>query len=410
MSSTSSAFWSFKFFEFDSGKYLIKDLSSSNQETLKKRLDLLQQEILNQKSKNSQIDLQIIIQGSESQVPNPPGFETPGSLANTRSKELENYIKVNYPVIRDNVSNFSIKPSIIGLESWNPPPGSTITQISELAGLEKYKKDQFVSISLLTYVPPPAKTPNVCTYTEFTPVRIKTDVEPENIKDPKRRPTPFLTYQQEYSIGEELKDGGLFTITFNPYYYPDALKVEIINKDRAITQTGFIPLFVIDLNGAPGESDGFFRRSVLQPFLNKYPLFPTSEIWNYLPKIPKNNISAWEQNYPTNTPNMFKVDIPESEKPKQFPNPLYRPFNQSSIFGKNYKNIEYPAFNYGIKNDFFNPNNNLVVSPDITEENSKYYKSLTFELNADEKFVKIYTYGFVKDTVLDFKAKCEAKN
>lgn len=403
--------WTTKVFEFDSGKYLVKDLPILNQTELKKRLDLLKIEVLKYKDKN--YTLKIVIQGSESQVPNPTGFETQGSLALARSNELVTYIKDNYPDIVNNVNEFQVLPSIIGLEPWNPPPGSTLQQVNELKGLEKYKKDQYVKIDLVsTLTPPVIKIPNFCDNINFTPVRTKSEVEPENIVV-NGKPTPFLLYQKEYFLGSDFTEGGTLEIIFNPYYYPDALKIEVINKNKTITQTGFIPLFVLSLDGAPGEGQGFFRRSIFNPLIEKYLRFPNAELWKYLPKIPKNNIEAWKNNYPSNTPNMFDVFPelpPEKLNEKYGPNQLNRPVSYGSSFAKNYQSVEYPAFNYGSKNEFINPNNDPVIQPLVTYEDGNYYKKIIFNISPDEEFVRLSAYGFVKDTVLDFKVRCTRRN
>jgi len=411
MASPNDNLWTTKVFEFDSGKYLIKDLPISNQTELKKRLDLLKIEVLKYKGKN--YTLKIVIQGSESQVPNSAGFEVRGSLALARSNELVTYIRDNYPDIVNNVNEFQVLPSIIGLEPWNSPSNSTLQQINELKGLEKYKKDQYVEINLVSLLPPPViKIPNFCDNINFTPVRVKSEIEPENIII-NGKPAPFLLFQKEYPLGSNFTEEGTLEIIFNPYYYPDALKVEVINKNKQVTQTGFIPLFVLSLNGAPGEERGFFRRSVFNPLIEKYIRFPNATIWKYLPKIPKNNIEAWKNSYPSNTPNMFEVSpelSPEQLTKKYGPNQLDRPVSYTGTFAKNYQSVEYPAFNYGAKNEFINPDNDPIVQSLVIYGDGNYYKKLIFDISPDEELVRLSAYGFVKDTVLDFQVRCTRRN
>jgi hypothetical protein len=408
MASTDTILWNTKVFEFDSGKYLVKDLSERNQTELKKRLDLLQIEVLKYKKQN--YTLKITIQGSESQVPNPDPYKLPGSLALARSNELSTYIRSNYPDISNNVKDFQVLESLIGLETWNPPQNSTLQQVNELKGLEKYKKDQFIKIDLISSSIPIKRDPlpQFCDNINFTPVRAKSDVEPELITV-NGKPAPFLLYQKDYSLEKDLKEGGELEIIFNPYYYPDALKVEIINSDKIITQTGFIPLFVLSLDGGPNDGPGFFRRSNFNPLIEKFSRYPEAIIWKYLPKIPKNDLNTWKQSYPSNTPNMFDVS-PELSKEelnnKYGPNPLNRPLSYGSNFVKNYQSIEYPAFNYGIKNEFYNPSNDPIIQPVVVSENGNNYKKLVFNISPEEIYIKISAYGFVKDTVFDFKARC----
>ena len=99
---------------FTSGKHEISDIDQS-------QIDSIINDVLSFIKDNPNKKYVINIVGSESLVPNPAGFETPGSLAEERVKNIVNYIKNNLGEYKDLVE-FKTE-SIWGGPEWDTEKG-----------------------------------------------------------------------------------------------------------------------------------------------------------------------------------------------------------------------------------------------------------------------------------------------
>jgi len=99
---------------FASGKHKINDIDQS-------QIDSIINDVLSFINDHPNKKYVINIEGSESLVPNPAGFETPGSLAEERVKNIVNYIKNNLGEYKDLVE-FKTE-AIWGGPEWDTEKG-----------------------------------------------------------------------------------------------------------------------------------------------------------------------------------------------------------------------------------------------------------------------------------------------
>jgi len=99
---------------FASGKHKISDINQS-------QIDSIINDVLSFINDHPNKKYVINIEGSESLVPNPAGFETPGSLAEERVKNIVNYIKNNLGEYKDLVE-FKTE-AIWGGPEWDTEKG-----------------------------------------------------------------------------------------------------------------------------------------------------------------------------------------------------------------------------------------------------------------------------------------------
>jgi hypothetical protein len=101
-------------------------------------------------------NFKFVISSGESQVPNPPGFEERGSLADARANVLMNYLKQILPKILGKTPEIVKTPPVIGSTPW-------IENRSDKND-EKYKLEQFVKLNIIikteTNKPPQVKIEN----------------------------------------------------------------------------------------------------------------------------------------------------------------------------------------------------------------------------------------------------------
>lgn len=100
---------------FASGRYKIEDIDQS-------QIDSIVKDIISFIKKYPNQTYEINIIGSESKVPNPTGFEEPGSLATARIKTIINYIGNELGEFRERVKFVPNKP-LVGGPEWDSNKG-----------------------------------------------------------------------------------------------------------------------------------------------------------------------------------------------------------------------------------------------------------------------------------------------
>jgi hypothetical protein len=356
--------YSTRLYNFDSGLYGLRDLSQTNRNDLVRVFNEIQRQL---QTSTTLTKFEIIIQGGESLVTNPPGFEQRGSLANARSETIKQFIQQEYPDIYNSPkvgpNRIKISPSIIGITEYKPGVDDK--------NAEKYKKEQFVDINFQEQLRPP-RLPNICDRRYGQSITSKASTIPQT----------GLILRETYNLPRGIRT---FEISFISFGYPDAIEVEILNEDRQITKKGFVPLFVSE--DLPDEK---FKNNIelMYTFYRNNPL-SINTLFQYVPLLTFSNreemIRKLTEYYPRNQR-------------------VYT--NEAFANGRWYSNL--PIFlsketqPTTLPSNIISPSTNLVSY----SNSNQYQRTLSFEVDENDYYVVIKVYGYRNQTEFDFSTRC----
>lgn len=204
----------------------------------------------------------IVINSSESKVPNPAPFNKPKSLAMSRGNKLKAYFEKNLQQFKDRV-RFKVVPVVSGPE-WDGKNKDD----------KKYTDAQYVKVS---YELTNDKVKSAFKFTDSPFCKSKTI----NFKGGQAKEPNYIGYDKTFEVGE---GDGTFSFVFVPYMYPDRL---VMKSGDNIVDTGFV--------SSKGISDGRFEHILyLSTFYHNNPNSPAFQNIDTIidiSNVPSNEVS-----------------------------------------------------------------------------------------------------------------------